>query len=69
MAQAILFGAVHFLSRPLNELPLAVPLAVVGWCAGWVALRTRSLLPAVLVHATFNGLNLVFLRWQGPDGL
>jgi membrane protease YdiL (CAAX protease family) len=65
-AQAILFGAAHFVARPSNELPLAIPLAVVGWCAGWAALRTRSLLPAVLVHATFNGLNLVFLRLQEP---
>lgn len=59
--QAAIFGLVHVIGHP-PSLPLAIPLALVGWVCGWVALRTRSLVPAILVHATFNGIQFAFIR-------
>ena len=60
--QALAFGAMHVVQAPPSYWPLAIPLAVVGWMAGWIYLRTASLGAAVLLHAVFNGLNLAFLR-------
>ena len=59
--QAVIFGLAHVIGRP-EQLPLAIPLAAVGWCAGWLALRTRSIGPAILVHATFNAIQFAFIR-------
>ncbi|MCG3133278.1 MAG: hypothetical protein HMLKMBBP_00403 [Planctomycetes bacterium] len=54
--QALAFGAVHVTSAA--HVPVAVPLAVVGWFCGWLYLRTGSLLVPVLVHAVFNAVNV-----------
>jgi membrane protease YdiL (CAAX protease family) len=63
LLQGFAFGAAHFLlGAPMESWPLALPVSVVGICAGWVYVRTASLPAAFLVHAVFNGLNLLFLR-------
>ncbi len=67
LAQALLFGFIHFAAVP-SMWPLALPLAVVGWCAGWLYLRTGSLLAAVVLHATFNGLQIALLFLTGGAG-
>ncbi len=59
--QAVIFGLAHVIGHP-SSLPLAIPLAIVGWVCGWIALRTRSLLPGVIVHATFNAIQFAFIR-------
>lgn len=62
LLQAGAFGAMHVVQSPPQFWPLAIPLALVGWLAGWLYLRTASLGAAVLLHAVFNALNLAFLR-------
>jgi membrane protease YdiL (CAAX protease family) len=59
--QAALFGLVHCWSQ-WQAWPLAIPLAVVGWLAGWLYLRTGSLAAPIVMHATFNAANFVALR-------
>jgi membrane protease YdiL (CAAX protease family) len=59
--QAVLFGLIH-VQGAWSTWPLAIPLAVLGWCAGFVYLRTGSLAVPVLLHATFNALNLAALH-------
>lgn len=44
---ASLFGTVH-------TLPYAFPVALLGACFGWLAMRSGSLWPAVLGHALHN---------------
>ena len=60
LIQALLFGFVHFWQLPA-AWPLSLALAVVGWGTGWLYLRTGSLAGAVLVHATFNAIQLALL--------
>ena len=60
LAQALLFGFSHFWQSP-TAWPLSLAIAVVGWAAGWIYLRTGSLKAAVLLHATFNGLQVALL--------
>jgi len=59
--QAVVFGLIH-VDGAWHTWPLAIPLALVGWCAGFVYLRTGSLAVPILLHATFNALNLASLR-------
>jgi membrane protease YdiL (CAAX protease family) len=61
LIQAVVFGAIHVVQTP-EALPLAIPLAVVGWCAGLLRLRTGSLVAPIALHATFNALNFIALR-------
>lgn len=51
----ILFGAIHM--SPLS----IIPLSLLGAFLADITLRTRSLLPAILVHASMNTFNGVIL--------
>jgi len=59
--QAVAFGAIHVVGAP-HTWPLAIPLAIVGWGAGWFYLRTGSLVVPIVLHATFNAINFAALR-------
>jgi membrane protease YdiL (CAAX protease family) len=61
LLQAAVFGLIHCWSQ-WEAWPLAIPLAGVGWLAGWLYLRTGSLAVPVVMHATFNAANFVALR-------
>jgi hypothetical protein len=53
LTTGLLFGAVH-------GLVVAFPvLAVFGVVVGWLRVRTDSVYPSVLLHATFNGVALI----------
>jgi hypothetical protein len=52
---AVLFAAVHF------QLPQLLPLVAVGVVLGYLVWRTGRLGPAIVTHAVFNGLTVVFL--------
>lgn len=65
-------GIVLEIARPALALPLSaalfafahglnaflLPLFFMGWCLGLLTLRTRTLLPAILLHGIFNLVSL-----------
>lgn len=53
LVTGILFGAVHGL------VVVLVPLTVFGIVVGWLRVRTQSVYPPILLHATFNGTALI----------
>lgn len=59
-ATAILFAAVHS-----SVWPTPIPLFVLGLGLGWLALRTRSIIPSIVVHALFNGIAVIYQRLGG----
>jgi membrane protease YdiL (CAAX protease family) len=59
-ATAILFAAVHS-----SVWPTPIPLFVLGFGLGWLALRTRSIVPSIVVHALFNGIAVIYQRLGG----
>ncbi|QEG41164.1 ABC transporter permease subunit/CPBP intramembrane protease [Roseimaritima ulvae] len=63
---AVMFGASHGL------LQQSLAATVMGLLLGWIALRTGSLLPCLLVHFTNNALSVTLPRipqmgWSGAD--
>jgi membrane protease YdiL (CAAX protease family) len=38
-----------------------VPLTVLGIVLGWLALRTGTLLPGILLHALFNAVSVAMI--------
>jgi membrane protease YdiL (CAAX protease family) len=59
-ATAILFAAVHS-----GVWPTPIPLLVLGLGLGWLALRTRSIVPSIVLHSLFNGVAVIFQRIGG----
>lgn|GEM_PF-3668653 len=55
IASAALFAAIHF------SLPLLLPMAALGIGLALLSLRSGSVLPAVVAHATFNTITIVLL--------
>jgi membrane protease YdiL (CAAX protease family) len=53
LVTGVLFGAVHGL------LVVLFPLTVFGIVVGWLRVRTQSIYPPMLLHATFNGTALI----------
>lgn len=58
VVQAAAFGLIHCWNQ-WEAWPQAVALAGVGWLAGWLYLRTGSLVAPMVMHASFNAANLV----------
>ncbi len=59
---AALFGVLHMM------LGIAIPAALMGVCYGWVVVRTGSIVPAMIAHATNNATALSFLYFlEGQD--
>lgn len=57
---SILFAAVHS-----SVWPTPIPLLVLGLGLGWLAIRTRSIVPSIVVHALFNGVAVIYQRLSG----
>jgi membrane protease YdiL (CAAX protease family) len=60
LASAALFAAIH-----ANVWPSPIPLFVLGLGLGWLAIRARSIVPCIIVHALFNGVAVVYLLVGG----
>lgn len=58
--QALLFGAVH------SSIYRFAPTAVVGAVLAGITLRARSVVPAMLLHASYNALALLAAREELP---
>lgn len=54
-ASAIFFAAVHS-----SVWPTPIPLLLLGLGLGWLAIRTRSIVPSIVVHALFNGVAVIY---------
>lgn len=52
----IIFGAFHF------NLFAFIPISALGMFLSWLYIRTGSLLPGIVAHAIFNGINFVGLE-------
>ena len=65
LLQAAAFGLIHCVNQ-WAAWPLAIPLAALGWIAGWLYLRTGSLAVPILMHAAFNAFNYAALRMADP---
>lgn len=53
-----IFGAFHIFTRDFLSLERFLPTAILGWCLGWVCLRSGSVLPGMLLHMLHNGFLL-----------
>ncbi len=60
LLQALIFGFSHFWQTPA-AWPLTLAIAVVGYGTGWIYVRTGSLRAAIVLHATFNALQIGLL--------
>ena len=65
IVQALLFGGAHVLGAP-ERWPLAIPLAAVGWFAGYLYVRTRSIAAPAGLHGTFNAIIVAMVLAQIP---
>ncbi len=61
LVSSAVFGLVHAPAQPQAVLPLGI----LGAVLGYVAYRTRSLVPAVAGHAAFNALMVVGVVYGG----
>ena len=57
VANGLLFGAIH------GQLPLLVPLTVLGIVFATLYELTGSLLPCIIAHSAQNTLTLVYVMW------
>ena len=59
LASAILFGSFHVVMGGMLMLERWIPSTLLGVVLAWLAIRSRSLFPGILLHATHNSLMLV----------
>jgi ABC-2 type transport system permease protein/sodium transport system permease protein len=57
LVSGAVFGAFHVFAEGLS-FERFVPSTLLGWCLGWVCLRSGSVLPGMLLHVLHNGLLL-----------
>ncbi len=61
---AMLFGFFHVLMGGTMALERFFPTAILGLALGWVAWRTNSLWPGILLHAMHNGLMFTMVHYE-----
>lgn len=57
VASSVLFAAYHF------NLWLFVPTLVLAIAAGWLAIRSKTLWPAIVLHALYNAVPVALAFW------
>ncbi len=65
LATAVAFGLFHVVLAGGAAPSRFLPSLLMGLLLGWITLRTRSILPAMLLHATHNSLLLTVVRYRG----
>jgi sodium transport system permease protein len=69
IGSALLFGFFHFVSQA-DQL---IPSTLMGMLLGWVCWQTRSVLPGMLLHASYNALFVLLTYYErgldDPDTL
>ncbi len=61
---AVLFGLFHVLTGNALLVERFIPSTLMGLVIGWVAYRTGSVLPGILIHFVHNGLLNLVLYYQ-----
>ena len=61
---AILFGLFHVLTGNALLIERLIPSTLMGLVIGWVALRTGSVLPGMVIHFVHNALLNLVLYYQ-----
>jgi sodium transport system permease protein len=64
IVSALLFGLMHVLTTNVLALERFLPTTFLGLILGWIAMRTGSIWPGMLLHALHNGLLLSMSRFQ-----
>ena len=58
------FGLYHFITR-FDQL---LPSTLMGLVLGWLCWQTRSVLPGMVLHATYNATFMLLAYYQGVPG-
>ncbi|MCA9191911.1 MAG: CPBP family intramembrane metalloprotease [Planctomycetales bacterium] len=61
---AIIFGLMHVLTSNVLAVERFLPTTYLGLIIGWIAYRTASIWPGMLLHASHNGLLLLMSVYQ-----
>ncbi len=61
---AVLFGLMHVLTSNVLAIERFLPSTFMGLLLAWIALRTGSIWPGVLLHALHNGFLLTVSRFE-----
>lgn len=61
---SVVFGMMHVLTSNVLAVERFLPSTFMGLILGWVALRTGSIWPGMLLHAIHNGLLLAVSHYQ-----
>jgi len=64
LVSAILFGLFHTVAPNLLAIERFLPTTALGIILGWIAWRTGSLVPGMIVHAIHNGLLFTMPRYE-----
>lgn len=64
---SMLFGLFHVIAGSVLSIEKFLPTIILGVVIGWVAIRTGSLLPGILLHALHNGLVFSMSRFTEQD--
>jgi ABC-2 type transport system permease protein/sodium transport system permease protein len=59
LATAIIFGLFHVITGSVLAVERFLPTTLMGIFLGWLAFRTQSLWPGIVLHAVHNGLLLM----------
>ncbi len=64
LVSAILFGLFHTVAPNLLAIERFLPTTALGMIIGWIAWKTGSLIPGMIVHAIHNGLLFTMPRYE-----
>jgi ABC-2 type transport system permease protein/sodium transport system permease protein len=64
LISAILFGLFHTVAPNLLAIERFLPTTALGIIIGWIAWKTGSLVPGMIVHAIHNGLLFTMPRYE-----
>jgi len=66
LLSGLLFGLFHLLVTDRLAVERFLPSTLLGLVLGWVCVRTRSIVPGMLLHAAHNGL-LMMISYYQPE--
>ncbi|KAA5539633.1 CPBP family intramembrane metalloprotease [Roseiconus nitratireducens] len=64
LATAIIFGLFHVVTGNMLLIERFVPTTLLGLMLGWLAYRSGSVLPGMLMHLTHNGLLILATKYE-----